>query len=171
MAKKDIAIGAFCVWNILALVVWYLPFAPVRAFLMPVFEPYMQATGLCQDFFVFSPDVNTSYAEISGVVQMPDGSTVVWEYPHIVSMNLLEKMVKERYRSYATSILRRSNSYLLPAMARRIAREVYNQNGRSVLPQSVIVRVKWQAVVPPGGGPAPGGVVDIFRLPVEEKDL
>src|SRR5688572_14132759 len=104
---KQIAIAAFCLWNILALLVWYMPQSPVRAGLLIAVAPYLSATGLCQDFFVFSPDVNTAYAEISAIVKLADGTTVIWEYPKIVMMGPAEKMVKERYRAYATNLLDR----------------------------------------------------------------
>ncbi len=169
MAKKDIAVAAFCVWNVLALAVWYLPLPGARAALLPVFAPYLNATGLCQDFYVFSPDVNTTYAEISGIVRMRDGTTVIWQYPRIVEMNLWQKMVKERYRAYATTVLSRSNNYLLPAMSSHIARDVYQRCGRKSRPQSVTIRVNWHEVAPPEHAQtAKSGVVDIYQSAIEE---
>mgnify|MGYP003384977024 CR=1 FL=1 len=157
----------FIIWNLVALSIWVVtPPGQLRAALLCVVEPYMMITGLCQNFWVFSPDVNTASADLVADVKLSNGKTVSWQYPRNADISLVEKPFKERYREYLTAVLMPSNRYILPSTAAQIARQVGLQNPHSS-PTEVVLKVVWRAVPLPGvSEPPQSGTTEFFRARV-----
>lgn len=160
-------LSLFIAWNLFCLFVWVgLPECALKERLLFVVQPYMMMTGLCQDFWVFCPDVNTSSADIVADVTLADGKQVRWKYPSNTEASLLEKPFKERYREFATSILARKNRFLLPDVVSYIAGQVYAQQPQNP-PSEVSIRVLWKQIPPPGSDATEKGENEIFKARVE----
>ncbi len=165
---RRLVLSIFVAWNLLSLAVWIIiPESQFRNTVLPVFKPYLVLAGLCQDFWVFSPDVNTSSADITADVTLSDGSVIAWEYPNNSHIELFEKPFKERYREFATAILVPKNRFLLPDTAAFIARQVYCAHPDNP-PVMVSLNVVWQEIPPPSASRRPlHGKTEFFKAKVE----
>lgn len=156
-------VTCFIAVNLIALFSWVmLPTGPIRNAALTVIEPYMMFTGLCQNFWVFSPDVNTSSAEIFAEVKLKDGQTVQWQYPNNASVSIWEKPFKERYREFATSMLAAQNRSILNHTALVVAAEVQRLHPNNP-PTEVALKVKWSEISLPGGKVPAAGTSEFFR--------
>lgn len=163
-AKRDgvhLLVQLFIVWNLFALTVWVAHPGPGP--LSAVVNCYMLFTGLCQNFSVFSPDVNTASADIVADVKLSDGSIVTWRYPQNSDASLWEKPFKERYREFSTAMLAPANRSILKNAAMKIAREVQAKNPAKQ-PVEVTLKVVWREVSLPGADqPAKSGTNEFYR--------
>lgn len=157
----------FIVWNLFALTVWVAK--PGEGPLFGIVNTYMLFTGLCQNFRVFSPDVNTSCADIVADVKLTDGSTVTWQYPQNASMSIFEKPFKERYREFETSMLAPGNRSILKNAALKVAREVQAKSPNNP-PVEVVLKVVWHEVALPNATqPARSGISEFYRAGISTE--
>jgi hypothetical protein len=165
------AISLFILWTMFSVGVWLAPNSPQRAVLLPIVRPYLEATGLTQNFVVFSPSVDTSNAELSALVTKTDGSTELWHYPRMSEWNLFERMFKDGYTNYVFFLHRPEFRYILPGTARFIAREVYRKDPQHP-PASLQLHWDWQEIVlPPQNRKPNSGTVAFFQYKVTPEDL
>lgn len=129
--------------------------------------------GLGQNFVVFSPDIDTTNAKLVGVVNFADGSSRIWEYPEMMKMGIVEKVMRNRHLTYVFVLQKPENRFLLPATARHIARLVYDEGGRTSVPESVDLRFLWRVIDldPTPINVTASGTADIIHYKVEASDL
>jgi hypothetical protein len=166
-----IAITAFVVFNLFAIVSWCVPLeSPLIARCRDLSLPYLRWTGLFQKWDMFAPDPSKLNNYVGAVITYRDGTRSLWNFPRMENLGFFEKYLKERYRKYANDNLRLdSNSALWPDAARYIAR-VNNQPSNP--PITVGLVRYWSVVPPPGGeGSAPWNQYIFFRYNVAPGDL
>jgi hypothetical protein len=76
-----VAISAFLLATLAAIVLANLPESRLRAEGMRAAQPYLTATGLDQDWRVFAPDPRRASIELRARVTYADGQAAVWKPP------------------------------------------------------------------------------------------
>lgn len=86
-------------------------------------KPVVMFFGLYQNYQVFAPSVRSTNAYIDAEVYYPDGRIIMWQYPRMETLGIIDRMVKERYRKLGLDyIVWPENKKLWPDLARYVAR-------------------------------------------------
>jgi hypothetical protein len=146
------AISVLIVVTVLSVVVWNLPESELKRQALEVVRPYVLATGLEQNWGVFSPDPRRQTLDLVARVRFADGSEetlivprsdrfvgVYWDYRWL------------KWVEWATSDAQRQ--LWQPAAAWFAHRA--GADGRR--PVSVTLVRRWHQLLPPGDGPERGG--------------
>jgi hypothetical protein len=145
-----------------------------RQTLLSPFWNFIEYVGLWQYYTVFVPPrIFNLYLE--GNVKLENGELLVWKYPRMEQLGLIEKMQKERYRKLYNDIANNaSDGVLWPDLARYIARKVYVQHGKRPI-EVTLVRY-WSDIPPASGDPLPRlsnkyDSLGFFTYPIRIEDL
>jgi hypothetical protein len=117
-----IVVHAFVILYIFVVGLWLVYPCPLRAVLLRPFAATVDYIGLWQGWGVFSPNIRKCNVTLDANVYYDDGSKIVWQYPRIDQMPLLDKLYKERYRKFGYDHLNwESDNYLWPRFAEYVA--------------------------------------------------
>jgi hypothetical protein len=144
------AISVFLVVTLIAIVVVNLPESVLRRRLIGPVQPYLNATGLDQNWALFAPEPRRSILDLDAVVHYDDGSTAVWRFPH---QNAVIGQYRDyRWRKWAENAVNgtANRGVLLPPAALYAAAEM-QRSGRRIT--SVAVRSHVALLNPPGKQP------------------
>jgi hypothetical protein len=144
-----VLVNAVLVATLLSIVVVNLPASQLKQDLGRLTTPYVQATGLDQNWAVFSAP-RTLSAYVYGVVEFADGSTTT---VGIDTRSGLGSYVDYRWQKYEEVIRPDDGAAFWPAYARYLARQA-SDDGREPVQVSLVRR--WSDSNPPGPGPARG---------------
>jgi hypothetical protein len=146
----QIAISAFIVATLLAVCVTNLPESHLRRELSKATQPYLEATGLDQNWRVFAPDPRQNGLRLAARVRYADGGVAVWRPPS--GSDLVGALWDYRWAKWLENVTQDANREALwrPA-ARFVAREM-RRPGRAV--SSVTLIRSWQDLRPPGASGA-----------------
>ncbi len=167
-------ISALIVFYVGTSAVYLCPALPWRQRLLSPFWNMIEYTGLWQYYMVFAPP-RTYNLYLQGEVELANGQTVVWKYPRMEELRLLEKMPRERFRKLYNDIANEpTDGVLWPELARYMARQVYKQTG--VRPVKVGLVRYWSDVPPPISDPLPKPSTlykshKYFTFPIQAEDL
>ena len=168
------AISAFLAFNLFAIVSWCVPLeSPLMEACRNAVRPYMLWTGLFQKWDMFAPEPSKLNSYIGAQIAFRDGRTVLWSFPRMENLGIVDKYLKERYRRYANDGLRLdNNARLWPDAARYIAR-LHDSPGN---PPVAVNLIRYWSVVPPPTAtgayqPAPWQQHMFFQYQVAPGDL
>src|SRR5688500_7276572 len=68
-------------FTLAAMLISNLPASELRRTGMKIFDPYLDATGLHQNWNLFAPDPRRSTLQLEARITFDDGSTTVWHPP------------------------------------------------------------------------------------------
>ncbi|MBI2812002.1 MAG: hypothetical protein HYX67_14395 [Candidatus Melainabacteria bacterium] len=145
-----------------------------RQRLLAPFWNFIEYTGLWQYYTVFSPPRSFNLY-LEGEVELANGKTVIWKYPRVEQLGLVEKMQKERFRKLYNDIANEpTDGVLWPDLARYIARQVYAETG--VRPVKVGLIRYWSDTPAPTSDPLPKPSTEYkshkyFTFPIQAEDL
>lgn len=155
-------------------IIFLCPPSPTRQRLLSPFYAAIEYLGLWQYYAVFAP-ARTYNLYLEGEVELENGKLVSWKYPRIESMNIFDKMQKERFRKLYNDIANEpSESILWPELARYIGRQVYLET--KVRPVRVGLVRFWADIPEPDGSTLPKPVTiykshKYFTFPIQPEDL
>lgn len=155
-------------------VLYLSPPSPWRQRLLAPFWNFIEYTGLWQYYTVFAPPRSYNLY-LEGEVELANGETIIWKYPRIEQLGLLEKMPKERFRKLYNDIANEpTDGVLWPDLARYIARQVYEERG--VLPVKVSLVRFWSDIPKPTAGSLSKPSTEYkshkyFSFPIQPEDL
>jgi Family of unknown function (DUF5819) len=157
-------ISAFLLATLAAIVVTNLPESSLRGEALRVAEPYLNATGLDQDWRVFAPDPRQASIEVQARVTYRDGSTEIWRPPS--GDDLSGAYWDYRWRKWMENAMQDGRRHQLwrPA-ALYVAREMSRGGAR---PAAVTLVRRWRDLARPGAaaGERPWQSQDFFRIAV-----
>ncbi len=145
------AISVFIVVTIVSVAVWNLPPSAIKEDALAVTAPYIRATGLNQNWGVFSPNPRRHSLFLSARVRYADGSEEVLSPPR--GGALVGGYWDYRWRKWAEWASMDENSELWRPTADWFAGRARAQ-GRD--PVSVTLVRRWRDLLPPGPGPSRG---------------
>ncbi len=145
------AISIFIVVTIVSVVVWNLPPSAIKEDALVVAGPYIRATGLNQNWGVFSPDPRRHALFLSARVRYADGSEEVLAPPR--GGRVVGGYWDYRWRKWAEWTSTDEHSDLWRPAADWFVRRARAQ-GRE--PVSVTLVRRWRDLLPPGPGPSRG---------------
>jgi hypothetical protein len=138
------------VFTLAAMVVSNLPPSELRRTGMRVVEPYLDITGLHQNWNLFAPDPRRATLQLEARMLYVDGSTAVWHPP--VGDPFIGVYASFRWRKWAGNVMSSSNRGLLAPAADFVAR-THPRDGR--LPVQVqLFKRSYVAPMPGLGRPA-----------------
>jgi hypothetical protein len=174
-----ILINSFTITHILLIVAWLFPVTGSLSAIRNVFSRYIVFLGLDQNYSMFAPRVRKVDRHFIALITFQDLSTVIWPYPRVERMSIIEAMYRERYRKFANdNLVMPSLKMFLPGLARFIARTHVCPGNKPELvsiymSETNIPGPRWQA----GAMPASSALLhscsltNIFSYQVEDKDL
>lgn len=112
-------ISGFIVFTLAAMLVSNLPASELRRTGMKVFDPYLDVSGLHQNWNLFAPDPRRTTLQLEARITFDDGSTTVWHPP--VGNPFVGVYRTFRWRKWAGNVLSSTNRELLEPAADWIA--------------------------------------------------
>jgi hypothetical protein len=171
-AAARIAISAFLIFHILAIVCWCLPVnIPLIRAGRELVRPYFVWSGLFQSWDMFAPNPKAVNAYLEATIIYKDGTTGFWAFPRMELLSFTERYYRERYRKFEETLLDSKYSGLWPDAARHIARL---NNNRSDPPQTITLLVRWSNIVQRSDGTfdnLPWDAYVFFTYAVKPEDL
>ena len=145
-------ISAFVVVTLLAVVAFNLPASELRRQSMRLFEPYMIATGLDQNWSVFAPDPRREVIELQARITYGDGSPPrTWRVPR--GNPVIGVYWDYRWLKWAEWMTAEGDPHLWKPAAQWITRREHAE-GRQPLTVALVRRS--YALNPPGVSPPHG---------------
>ena len=182
-----IVINVFIIIHVLLIVAWLFPINTPLLTIKGVFHRYIVFLGLDQNYSMFAPEVRKTNRHLIALVTFEDLSTVIWAYPRVERMGIIEAMQKERYRKFGNdNIVAPGFKMFLPDFARYIANNVVRRLAcADSKPQLVSLYLSETDIPKPGQqlgsvatsgeafskGKEPSRLTNIFTYQVEPTDL
>jgi hypothetical protein len=142
-----VLISAFLLVTLAAVILANLPDSQVRRTLLRVGQPYLNATGLDQNWGVFAPDGRRFVVDLVAHVRYEDGTTAQWRPPQ--GGPFLATYWDYRWRKWAENLMTLSHAggAIRTPAAMWIAREM-SRPGKS--PRYVRLTTRFYSLYPPG---------------------
>ncbi len=139
----------FALFHVVAICAWSLPYyAPTKKRATAFLKPYMNLSGLWQDWDMFSPEPLSVNSHLEAEIFYRDGTMRRWEFPRMEHYGIWERYGKERYRKWAHDRVRLdSYSIIWPDTALFIAR--LNDRDPSNPPVNVKLHRFWENIPSP----------------------
>ncbi len=144
-------LSALIVVTLIAIVVSNLPSSELRAQLLRPAQPYLNATGLDQNWAVFAPDPRRVVIDVSALVKFDDGRTANWRFPHEGS--LIGAYRDYRWRKWEEYLISPSNARLWKPAALWAASQEARPGHRVA---RVTLLERYALLAPPGVTPTVG---------------
>ncbi|MGH2786093.1 MAG: hypothetical protein ACRDJ1_12590 [Actinomycetota bacterium] len=142
-------ISGFIIFTLAAMLISNLPSSELRRTGMKVFRPYLDASGLHQNWNLFAPDPRRTTLQLEARITFDDGTTTVWHPP--VGDPFVGVYRTFRWRKWAGNVLSSSGDGLLEPAADWIA-AMHTKDGKTPI---AIVLVKRSYVAPALGSGKP----------------
>ena len=146
-----VAISIFIAATVLSVVLWSLPESQLKRDALRIVRPYVLATGLEQNWGVFSPDPRRHTLEVVARVRYTNGAEETYSIPR--GNRLVGGYWDYRWRKWAEWSSTDARSHLWEPAAAWFARRA-RAEGRE--PTSVTLVRRWRVSLPPGPGPSRG---------------
>jgi hypothetical protein len=135
-----------------AILVTNLPYSQIKAHLLPWAQPYLNATGLEQDWGIFAPDPRGVVVFVEGHIDYTDGATSVWQIP---ARPGLWEYSDYRWQKFGDNLRLDNNAWAWPQFAEYLANRARADGHQPV--RVTLIRRYWD-LLPPGPGPEKGPV-------------
>jgi hypothetical protein len=142
-----VLLSGFILATLVSMLVSNLPPSELRRTGMKVLDPYLDATGLHQNWNLFAPDPRRATIQLEARITFDDGSTVIWHPP--TGDPFVGVYRTFRWRKWAGNVLASSNDNLLEPTADWIAR-MHTTDGK--IPVEVVLVRRSYVAPPPGSG-------------------
>ena len=142
-------ISGFIIFTLAAMLISNLPASELRRTGMKVFDPYLDVSGLHQNWNLFAPDPRRTTLQLAARITFDDGSTTVWHPPTGDPFTGVYRTF--RWRKWAGNVMASGNAGLLEPAADWIAL-MHTKDGK--IPIAVVL-VKRSYVAPAIGSGKP----------------
>jgi hypothetical protein len=144
-------ISLFLVMTLVSVVTWNLPSSELKAETVGVIAPYVNATGLNQNWSVFAPEPRRSTIVLEARITYADGTRETWQPP---DRNAVVGGYSDyRWRKWYEHVMSGDETFLWKPAAEYVAR-LHTREGRQ--PVRVVLIRRSQALLAPGPGPERG---------------
>lgn len=169
--KRRVFISLFLLFHLFVILVWAFPAnpAPIR-FARFLVGPYMNWSGLFQNWNLFAPDPQSVNAYLDAEITCRNGEKKIWKFPMPQDYGYYRRYFLSRQLKWSADNLRQDRlSPLWPDAARYIARR---NNDPANPPVAVKLMRHWAQVPPPmSGEPETWNTYTFFRYSVAPGDL
>ena len=157
-----VVISLFVLFTVVGLVVWNMAPSELRKQALRTFRPYVNATGLDQNWGVFAPPPR-QLVVLEARIAYEDGTHRAWTLPR--GAPLLDAYWDYRWRKYTEWARNDNRRFLWEPTAAWIARHERAQGRR---PVTVVLSRRVTPLRPPGPGPSreKTQIVDYYLYPV-----
>lgn len=145
-------LSTLIVVTIVAIVAINLPGSDLRTKLMRPAQPYLNATGLDQNWALFAPDPRSVVIDVSALVKFDDGATARWRFPHDGA--LIGGYRDYRWRKWEENLIDPANAAALWKPAALWAASQEARPGATVTRVTLLER--YAVLAPPGASPSVG---------------
>lgn len=142
-------ISGFIVFTLGAMLISNLPASELRRTGLKVFDPYLDVSGLHQNWNLFAPDPRRATLQLEARITFDDGTTTVWHPP--TGNPFIGVYRTFRWRKWAGNVMASNNAELLEPAADWIAL-MHTKDGKVPL---AVVLVKRSYVAPAIGSGTP----------------
>ncbi len=143
-------ISGFILFALFAMLISNLPASELRVTGMKIADPFLDVTGLHQNWNLFAPDPRRATLQLEARIRYADGSVVVWHPP--VGDPFIGLYRTFRWRKWAGNVLASDNDELLKPTADWLARA--HATPGHVPVEVVIVKRSYVAPRPGSGRPS-----------------
>jgi hypothetical protein len=150
-AAGRLAISAFLVVTLICVCITNLPDSLLRREVSTVTQPYLEATGLDQNWRVFAPNPRQTSLRMQARVTYQDGSEAIWRPPS--GGDLVGAYWDYRWRKWLENVTQDAHRDVLWEPAARFVADEMRRSGR--VPRRVTLIRQWQDLRRPGA-PRPG---------------
>lgn len=140
-------ISGLILFTLAAMLVSNLPASELRRTGMKIFDPYLDVSGLHQNWNLFAPDPRRATLQLEARITFDDGSATIWHPP--TGDPFIGVYRTFRWRKWAGNVLASSNKSLLEPTADWIAR-MHTAEGK--FPVQVVLLKRSYLAPPPGTG-------------------
>lgn len=102
---RRLAVSAFVVFHLTAILVWNLPSCPLKEWLGPTLRPYMLPLGLWQSWWMFAPDPMGTTATLEAEVVDAKGMHHLYEFPKVADLPLWRKLPRFRHPKLTSNLM------------------------------------------------------------------
>jgi hypothetical protein len=148
-AAGRLAISILIIATVFSVVAWNLPESAIKERALRVAGPYIRATGLYQNWGVFSPDPRRHSLQLVARIRYADGSENTLSVPR--GGRLVGGYWDYRWRKWMEWATTDARSFLWEPAAAWFARRAAAEGQQPV--QVTLIR-RWQPTLPPGPGPS-----------------
>ena len=141
------ALSAVLLFVLAAIIVSNLPASALRRSAHPIVQPFLDATGLNQNWNLFAPNPRRSTLRLEARIDYADGSTSVWRTP--ISDPFVGTYRAFRWRKWAGYVVSDSRPQLWPMAALWLAR-THTRDGK--VPVRISLYRQWFYAPKPGSG-------------------
>ena len=162
--------NAFIIFHLFIITAWLFPLNSQIADTVNLFRRYIIFLGLDQDYGMFAPEPRKTNRHIFAIVTLKDQSSLIWDYPRMERLGVLQAMFKERYRKFGNdNIVQPCFKMFLPDFARYIARL---NNCPDNPPELISIYTSEEDIPPPNSQAKSKPVLtNLFIYKVESRDL
>jgi hypothetical protein len=146
-------LSTLIVLSLVAIVAINLPQSELRRELLRPGQPYLNVTGLDQNWALFAPDPRRVVIDVGAVVTFTNGAPAVWRFPHDGA--LIGTYRDYRWRKWEENLISPVNALLWRPAALWAARSV---TGPGEVAKSVTIIERYADLEPPGVTPSTGPV-------------
>lgn len=144
-------INLFILWHLSAIIIWLtVQNSSLSQRLIFIVKPYVIATGMTQNWSMFSPNPDTTDLYMSADIHYKDGTNVTWDFPRMVKLGYFERYERERFRKLVEVTHVDADRGLWPSMAIFAARQNYHNK---LNPPTVVILSRHFRTVPAPGQP------------------
>lgn len=139
--------------SLIAIVAINLPQSELRRELLRPGQPYLNATGLDQNWALFAPDPRRVVIDVGAVVTFQSGKSALWRFPHDGA--LIGSYRDYRWRKWEENLINPTNALLWRPAALWAAS---SEAGPGQVPTRAALVEHYAALEPPGVTPSTGPV-------------
>lgn len=146
-ARGRALLSGLILFMLAAMLISNLPPSELRTTGMKIFRPYLDITGLHQNWNLFAPDPRRATLQLEARITFDDGSSAVWHPP--VGDPFVGVYSSFRWRKWAGNVMSSDNEHLLEPTAEWLSR-MFTTDER--FPVSVVLVKRSYTAPPPGSG-------------------
>jgi hypothetical protein len=143
-------ISGILIVTLAAIMVTNLPDSEIKARLLGLTQPYLNATGLDQDWAIFSPNPRGTVVYVEGRIDYANGTTSAWPIP---ARSGIWAYSDYRWHKFGEYVQLDANKWMWYPFAKYIASRAHAYGHEPV--RVTLVR-RWFQLLPPGLGPDHG---------------
>jgi hypothetical protein len=140
-------LSALILFTLAGMLVSNLPPSELRRTGMKALDPFLDVSGLHQNWNLFAPDPRRTTLQLEARIRYADGSVEVWHPP--TGDPVIGAYRSFRWRKWAGNVLSSDHESLLKPTADWLA-ETHAKDGR--LPVEVVIVKRFYVAPPPGSG-------------------
>jgi hypothetical protein len=137
-----LALSAFIIWHVSALIIWTIPPSVIKARFEPPFRYYVLPLGIWQWWAIFAPDPMKDDLYLESEVVDAKGMRRLFEFPTIGDLPWWAKLSRYRHPKFTSNMMNEEYTVHRRFTCRHVLRQLDLNDDAYPLMVSLYVRVK-----------------------------